>query len=137
MHKKNSDGNCKDRFLLQTSLMYLLDYRVHGDVFRPPQKGMLLAVLIGNGVQIGIMSLITLSKDRRFDHGWIVEHDCLFSVFACLGFLSPASRGALMTCKYFHFPFVLFLILVFYRRYCLLCSSWYTCWLHISTIIQE
>ncbi|CAF0876366.1 unnamed protein product [Adineta ricciae] len=52
---------------------------VHGDVFRPPQKGMLLSVLIGNGVQIGIMSLITL-------------------IFACLGFLSPASRGALMTC---------------------------------------
>ncbi|CAF1044787.1 unnamed protein product, partial [Didymodactylos carnosus] len=52
---------------------------VHGDVFRPPQKGMLLAVLIGNGVQITIMSLITL-------------------IFACLGFLSPASRGALMTC---------------------------------------
>ncbi|CAF1037014.1 unnamed protein product [Rotaria sordida] len=40
---------------------------------------MLLAVLIGNGVQIAIMSLITL-------------------IFACLGFLSPASRGALMTC---------------------------------------
>ncbi|CAF4414328.1 unnamed protein product, partial [Rotaria sp. Silwood2] len=52
---------------------------VHGDVFRPPQKGMLLAVLIGNGVQIAIMSLITL-------------------IFACFGFLSPASRGALMTC---------------------------------------
>ena len=24
---------------------------------------------------------------------------CLFSVFACLGFLSPANRGALMTCS--------------------------------------
>lgn len=52
---------------------------VHGDVFRPPQYGMLLSVLIGNGVQIAIMSLVTL-------------------LFACLGFLSPASRGALMTC---------------------------------------
>jgi len=52
---------------------------VHGDVFRPPQRRMLLSVLIGNGVQIGIMSLITL-------------------LFACFGFLSPASRGALMTC---------------------------------------
>ncbi|CAF3191948.1 unnamed protein product [Rotaria sp. Silwood2] len=59
--------------------MYLYNNRVHGDVFRPPQKGMLLAVLIGNGVQIAIMSLITL-------------------IFACFGFLSPASRGALMTC---------------------------------------
>ncbi|CAF4062722.1 unnamed protein product [Rotaria magnacalcarata] len=52
---------------------------VHGDVFRPPNRGMLLAVLVGNGVQLVIMSLITL-------------------VFACFGFLSPASRGALMTC---------------------------------------
>ncbi|CAF1089921.1 unnamed protein product [Rotaria sp. Silwood1] len=52
---------------------------VHGDVFRPPSKGMLLSVLVGNGVQIAIMSLITL-------------------ILACLGFLSPSSRGALMTC---------------------------------------
>lgn len=53
---------------------------VHGDVFRPPRKGMLLSVLLGSGVQIFFMSLITL-------------------VFACLGFLSPANRGALMTCS--------------------------------------
>ncbi|XP_052104536.1 transmembrane 9 superfamily member 2-like isoform X2 [Mytilus californianus] len=53
---------------------------VHGDVFRPPRKGMMLAVLNGNGVQIFCMTLITL-------------------VFACLGFLSPANRGALMTCS--------------------------------------
>ncbi|CAF0765591.1 unnamed protein product [Rotaria sordida] len=52
---------------------------VHGDVFRSPNKGMLLSVLVGNGVQITIMSLITL-------------------IFACFGFLSPSSRGALMTC---------------------------------------
>ncbi|PAA89042.1 hypothetical protein BOX15_Mlig008823g1 [Macrostomum lignano] len=52
---------------------------VHGDVFRPPAKGMLLSVFLGNGVQILCMSLITLA-------------------FACLGFLSPANRGALMTC---------------------------------------
>ncbi|CAF0949458.1 unnamed protein product [Adineta ricciae] len=52
---------------------------VHGDIFRSPPHGLLLAVLIGNGMQIAIMSLITL-------------------VFACLGFLSPARRGALMTC---------------------------------------
>jgi transmembrane 9 superfamily protein 2/4 len=36
--------------------------RVHGDVFRAPQGRMLLSVLIGNGVQITIMSLITLGK---------------------------------------------------------------------------
>lgn len=52
---------------------------VHGDVFRPPRKGMLLSVLLGSGTQVFCMSLITLA-------------------FACLGFLSPANRGALMTC---------------------------------------
>ena len=52
---------------------------VHGDVFRPPRKGMLLAVFLGSGAQILAMAGITL-------------------VFACLGFLSPANRGALMTC---------------------------------------
>lgn len=52
---------------------------VHGDVFRPPRRGMLLSVLVGSGTQVFIMTLITL-------------------FFACLGFLSPANRGALMTC---------------------------------------
>jgi transmembrane 9 superfamily protein 2/4 len=52
---------------------------VHGDVFRPPRKGMLLSVFLGSGTQILCMTGITL-------------------VFACLGFLSPANRGALMTC---------------------------------------
>lgn len=52
---------------------------VHGDIFRPPRKGMLLSVFVGSGVQVFIMTLITL-------------------IFACLGFLSPANRGALMTC---------------------------------------
>lgn len=75
-----------------------VSFRVHGDVFRSPQKGMLLAVLIGNGVQIAIMSLITL---RRCPIPSGNPHSrCLHLVFACLGFLSPASRGALMTCKY-------------------------------------
>ncbi|KAJ8960829.1 hypothetical protein NQ318_020125 [Aromia moschata] len=44
-----------------------------------PGKGMLLSVLLGSGVQVFCMSLVTLA-------------------FACLGFLSPANRGALMTC---------------------------------------
>ncbi|KPP74717.1 transmembrane 9 superfamily member 2-like, partial [Scleropages formosus] len=52
---------------------------VHGDVFRPPRKGMLLSVFLGSGTQIFIMTFVTL-------------------FFACLGFLSPANRGALMTC---------------------------------------
>ena len=33
---------------------------VHGDVFRPPRKGMLLAVLLGSGTQILCMAGITL-----------------------------------------------------------------------------
>ncbi|XP_065316512.1 transmembrane 9 superfamily member 2-like isoform X2 [Gordionus sp. m RMFG-2023] len=52
---------------------------VHGDVFRPPKRGILLSVFLGSGTQIMLMALITL-------------------IFACLGFLSPANRGALMTC---------------------------------------
>lgn len=52
---------------------------VHGDVFRPPRKGMFLSICLGSGCQIFVMTLVTL-------------------VFACLGFLSPANRGALMTC---------------------------------------
>ncbi|XP_046828741.1 transmembrane 9 superfamily member 2 isoform X1 [Vespa crabro] len=52
---------------------------VHGDVFRPPRKGMLFSVLLGSGTQVFFMTLVTLA-------------------FACFGFLSPANRGALMTC---------------------------------------
>lgn len=33
---------------------------LHGDVFRPPTKGLLLTVFLGSGVQIGVMSFITL-----------------------------------------------------------------------------
>lgn len=51
---------------------------VHGDVFRAPDHPLLLSVCVGTGIQIGIMSFATL-------------------FLACLGFLSPASRGALMT----------------------------------------
>uniref|UniRef100_A0A8C2NPX8 Transmembrane 9 superfamily member n=1 Tax=Capra hircus TaxID=9925 RepID=A0A8C2NPX8_CAPHI len=43
---------------------------VHGDIFRPPRKGMLLSVFLGSGTQILIMTFVTL-------------------FFACLGFLSP------------------------------------------------
>ncbi|KAJ8266944.1 hypothetical protein GJAV_G00136450 [Gymnothorax javanicus] len=53
--------------------------QVHGDVFRAPRRGMLLSVFLGQGTQIFIMTFITL-------------------FLACLGFLSPANRGALMTC---------------------------------------
>ncbi|XP_061103640.1 transmembrane 9 superfamily member 2-like [Conger conger] len=53
--------------------------QVHGDVFRSPRKGMLLSVFLGQGTQIFIMTFVTL-------------------FLACMGFLSPANRGALMTC---------------------------------------
>jgi transmembrane 9 superfamily protein 2/4 len=52
---------------------------VQEDVFRPPKKGMLLSVLVGNGTQLTITMAGTL-------------------IFASLGFLSPANRGSLMTC---------------------------------------
>eukprot|EP01137_Pigoraptor_chileana_P023691 Opistho-2@90415 len=52
---------------------------VHGDVFRAPSFAMLLAVSVGTGVQVLVMTLISL-------------------VFACLGFLSPSTRGGLMVC---------------------------------------
>ena len=55
-----------------------LSIKVHGDVFRSPDHPLLLSVFVGTGIQIGIMTLATL-------------------FLACLGFLSPASRGALMT----------------------------------------
>jgi len=51
---------------------------VHGDVFRAPRAGMLLSVLAGVGLQVFIMIFLVL-------------------VIACLGFLSPANRGALGT----------------------------------------
>ncbi|RMC06796.1 hypothetical protein DUI87_16242 [Hirundo rustica rustica] len=34
---------------------------VHGDIFRPPRKGMLLSVFLGSGTQILIMTFVTLS----------------------------------------------------------------------------
>jgi len=51
---------------------------VHGDVFRPPSRPLLLSVLVGTGVQVFSMAVITM-------------------IFAVLGFLSPANRGGLMT----------------------------------------
>lgn len=51
---------------------------VHGDVFRPPAHGSLLASYVGSGVQLFGMTLVTM-------------------IFAVLGFLSPANRGGLLT----------------------------------------
>lgn len=55
---------------------------VHGDVFRPPTNSRLFAAVIGSGIQIFFMALITI-------------------FFAMLGMLSPASRGSLGTCAIF------------------------------------
>lgn len=51
---------------------------IHGDVFRPPKRPMLLAIMLGNGIQLFMMVGTTLA-------------------FALLGFLSPSNRGSLAT----------------------------------------
>ncbi|GMG98845.1 hypothetical protein Nepgr_000685 [Nepenthes gracilis] len=51
---------------------------VVGDVFREPDCSKLLCVMVGDGVQITGMAVVTI-------------------VFAALGFMSPASRGMLLT----------------------------------------
>jgi len=66
---------------------------VHGDVFRPPSCPMILSVLVGTGVQVFAMSVITM-------------------IFAVLGFLSPANRGGLMTAMV-----VLFVIMGIFAGY--------------------
>ncbi|XP_072045479.1 transmembrane 9 superfamily member 4-like isoform X2 [Amphiura filiformis] len=60
---------------------------VHGDVFRPPKNKQLLSALLGAGVQIFFMSMITV-------------------VTAMFGMLSPSSRGALISASLFLFVFM-------------------------------
>ncbi|CAL1546188.1 unnamed protein product [Lymnaea stagnalis] len=60
---------------------------VHGDVFRPPRFSKLLTSLIGAGIQIFFMALITI-------------------FFAMLGMLSPSARGSLMTVGIFLYMFM-------------------------------
>eukprot|EP01053_Blabericola_migrator_P011118 Blabericola_migrator_1__11117@NODE_649_length_7061_cov_165_821132_g475_i0_p2_GENE_NODE_649_length_7061_cov_165_821132_g475_i0NODE_649_length_7061_cov_165_821132_g475_i0_p2_ORF_typecomplete_len638_score93_83EMP70/PF02990_16/1_4e198DUF5133/PF17196_4/1_9DUF5133/PF17196_4/1e03PIRT/PF15099_6/1_2e04PIRT/PF15099_6/0_26TMEM192/PF14802_6/1_2TMEM192/PF14802_6/7_2e02TMEM192/PF14802_6/90_NODE_649_length_7061_cov_165_821132_g475_i039095822 len=60
---------------------------VHGDVFRRPNFSKLLATCAGTGVQVLIMSALTLS-------------------FALLGLLSPANRGALLQAMLLLFAFM-------------------------------
>jgi transmembrane 9 superfamily protein 2/4 len=50
---------------------------VHGEVFRPPVLAGWLSVLVGTGTQLAVSVVILI-------------------IFACMGFLSPANRGALM-----------------------------------------
>ncbi|KAI9352707.1 hypothetical protein BDR26DRAFT_849725 [Obelidium mucronatum] len=51
---------------------------LHADVFRPPGERVLLAVLVGSGVQLFLMAAISI-------------------FLSALGFLSPSSRGSLTT----------------------------------------
>jgi len=60
---------------------------VHGDVFRPPAMFNLLSVAVGTGCQLTACALIVL-------------------ITACLGFLSPANRGGLVTAMLFLFVFM-------------------------------
>lgn len=60
---------------------------IHGEVFRPPMYGGFLSILVGTGVQVFGMSLMTL-------------------IFAVLGFLSPSNRGGLMTALLLLFVFM-------------------------------
>merc|ERR1740138_2008769 len=60
---------------------------VHGDVFRKPVHSKLLVACIGCGVQLLGMAIVTL-------------------IFAALGFLSPAHRGALMQSMLLVFTFM-------------------------------
>merc|ERR1719215_2585814 len=60
---------------------------VHGDVFRKPRHARWLAVAIGSGLQILGMSVVTL-------------------LFALLGVLSPAHRGALLQSMMLLFTFM-------------------------------
>ena len=60
---------------------------VHGDVFRAPPRASVLATLVGSGVQLLGMAVVTM-------------------IFAVLGFLSPANRGGLMTAMLLLFAFM-------------------------------
>ncbi|KAJ6632917.1 Transmembrane 9 superfamily member 4 [Pseudolycoriella hygida] len=60
---------------------------IHGDVFRPPRHPRLFAAVIGSGIQIFFMALITI-------------------FVAMLGMLSPSTRGALMQSAIFLYVFM-------------------------------
>ncbi|SNX84730.1 related to endosomal protein EMP70 precursor [Melanopsichium pennsylvanicum] len=51
---------------------------LHAEVFRPPNRPMLLSIFVGSGSQLVAMAAVTL-------------------IFALLGFLSPSNRGSLAT----------------------------------------
>lgn len=85
---------------------------VHGDVFRPPSNSRLFAAVIGSGIQIFFMALITICKSiikfsmiQCKNYMMTIYFPSVSAVFAMLGMLSPASRGALGTCAIFLYVF--------------------------------
>jgi len=61
--------------------------QIRGDVFRPPSYSGLFSILVGTGVQLIGMTVLTI-------------------IFACFGFLSPTHRGALLSAMLFLFVFM-------------------------------
>ncbi|OON15166.1 endomembrane protein 70 [Opisthorchis viverrini] len=121
--KYNRDDDAED--ILEESGWKL----VHGDVFRPPRHIRLLTALFGSGVQVFCMVFVTIceflssrtpTSNRLYttiDGSSHVRNFVIFLlllfvyfrsplVFAMLGMLSPASRGAVMTAAIFTYVFM-------------------------------
>lgn len=69
----NADEDDEDMEVEVTGWKY-----VHGDIFRPPKHAAFLSICVGSGAQVLVMA-------------------CLTQLFALIGFLSPANRGALLS----------------------------------------
>lgn len=83
---------------------------VHGDVFRPPRNPRLFAAVVGSGIQIFFMALITICEYKQKFFVFFFQTNLMEFIFdlvvAMLGMLSPASRGALMTSGIFLYVFM-------------------------------
>ena len=80
---------------------------MHGDVFRAPKNPNLLSVLVGSGVQLLAMVIITLCAcTLSLLSSRPLTACALRTGFAVLGFLSPANRGGLMTAMLLLFVFM-------------------------------
>lgn len=62
MLPKKLDGNCLFDSILKEMNIDCLFNRVHGDVFRPPQRKNVLAALVGSGIQLFLMSFIVIGS---------------------------------------------------------------------------
>lgn len=76
---------------------------VHGDVFRPPPNSLLLVILVGTGIQLLGMVVVTVCMFNFYQNR---KRFLLFIVFAMLGMLSPASRGSLTSAGLFLYCFM-------------------------------